>query len=109
MTNTNTKEFMTKVQTTILEHFDDLEALKNEIKNYINNFSYKFAKTMVEYGCFDCYYSQVAETMAGWFDCSVDEIWQYYKDDEQKLWNSYINIIAKNLRCIANGKRVYIN
>ena len=105
---TTSKEFMQKVQKTILSHFDSIDALKSEIKNYYNQFGYNFGKTMVEYGCFDCYYSQVAETMAWWFNCSVNDIWKYYKDDEQKMWDMYINLISRELRHIKAGNKSYI-
>lgn len=109
--NTNTKAFKTKVQSDLIGFFDagkdgligDFNALK-----YIKN-DYQRALHMVEGGCFDCYYNHVADTMAKWFDCSTDEIWSYYKDDEDKLWKSYCRIVVKNILCIVTNKRCYIN
>ena len=106
--NTNTKDFMKKVQNTILSHFENKEELKKEIEHYHKNFSYKYCQTMVDYGCFDCYYSQVAETMAKWFESSINDIWTFYNDDTQKLWNMYKYLICRELEHIRTNKKVYI-
>lgn len=103
------KEFCEKIQKTILSHFDDFETLKNEINHYFNNFSWRYGKTMVEYGCFDCYYSQCAESLAEWFNMSVDDVWAYYKEDSEQLWKAYMHFICRELEQIRINKRVYIN
>ena len=105
---TTKKEFMQKVQETILSHFEDLESLKAEINNYFKNFGFRYGETMVQYGCFDCYYSQCAESIGKWFEMSVDDVWAYYKDDEDRLWKSYKYFIARELEHIRNNKKVYI-
>ena len=110
MTNTNTKEFMKKVQTTIVKDFEwDADRINNQFKvfTYLPT-NYIKAKELVMGGCFDCYYSQVANTMAEWFNTTADGIWAYYKDNEQKMWESYVHIMAKNIVCLAEGKRVYL-
>ena len=94
---TNTKEFCRKVQETILKHFDDFESMQNEINHYYKTFGYKYAKTMVEYGCFDCYYSDCAESIAKWFNITVEETWHYYKEDTEKLWQWYIYFISREI------------
>lgn len=110
MTNTNTKEFMAKVQDTIVNDFEwTQERILNQFKVFTNLYgNYAKAKELVTGGCFDCYYSQVANTMAKWFNTTTDGIWAYYKDNEQKLWENYVHIMAKNIVCIAEGKRSYI-
>ena len=105
---TTKKEFMEKVQKTILQHFDNVESLKNEINHYFKIFGYGYGVTMIEYGCFDCYYNDCADSMAGWFDCSVDDIWAYYKEDSQKLWQWYIHFIVRELEHIRTNKKCYI-
>ena len=107
MTRTTTKEMMAKIQNSILAHFEDVESLKSEINHYFKNYGYRYADTMVQGGCFDCYYSQCAETMANWFDCTVDAIWKYYKEDSGKLWESYKHLICRELEHIRND-RIYI-
>ena len=104
----NTKDFMQKVQNTILAHFDNLDTLKSEINHYYKNFGFNYADTMVQYGCFDCYYSQCAESIAEWFNISVDDTWAYYKNDSQKLWDWYKHFICRELEHIRTGKKVYI-
>lgn len=112
MTNTNTKEFMAKVQSSIIDEDFTKEDLKKQVDCLINNrvnvLPYHAGAEMVQGGYFDCYYSQVAETMANWFDCTVAEIWAYYKNNEQKLWTTYKHIMAKNIECIYTNKRCYI-
>lgn len=110
MTNTNTKTFMVKVQNDLISYFENgKDGLISQFKtlDYFNN-NYQRALHMVQGGCFDCYYNHVAQTMSGWFDCSVDEVWSYYKEDESKLWDSYCKIVAKNVVCIATNNRCYI-
>lgn len=106
---TNTKVFSKKVQEHILSHFDSYESLKNEIDHYFKNFGYGFGNTMVDYGCFNCYYSQVAETMTKWFEYdNVNDLWAYYKDDSNKLWNTYKSLISRELNHIKNNYKNYI-
>lgn len=110
MTNTNTKQFMAKVQNDLITYFETgKEGLINQFKalDYFNN-DYQRALHMVQGGCFNCYYNHVAQSMADWFNCSVDEIWTYYKNDEGKLWDSYCHIVAKNILCIVTNKRCYL-
>lgn len=106
MTNTNTKQFMAKVQNTIINEFEwNQDKLIKQLQVFIHLYGdYNRARELVLSGCFDCYYSQVAETMATWFDCTVDDIWAYYKDNSQKIWDSYVHIMAKNIVKIVNGK-----
>lgn len=110
MTNTNTKEFMAKVQKTIVNDFEwDANRINNQFKVFTNlPTDYLKAKKLVTGGCFDCYYSQVANTMAKWFNTTSDRIWEYYKDNGVKLWDAYVHIMAKNIVCLATGERVYI-
>lgn len=109
--NTNTKDFMTKVQKMIKEDFGwSPDRIKDQIKVFSNlPTTYAKCKELVTGGCFDCYYSQVAETMAELFECSTDEIWKYYKNNEQKSWGTYCHIFAKNLECMATGRRCYVD
>lgn len=108
--NTNTKVFMAKVQKMIKEDYGWTPVrIKKQIKVFLDSSTiYAKCKKLVTGGCFDCYCSQVAETMAELFDCSVDEIWKYYKNDEEKLWAAYCHIFAKNLKCMATGERCYL-
>lgn len=109
MTNTNTKKFMAKVQNTIINDFEwNREKLINQLKVFTNIPSqYQRARELVLGGCFDCYYSQVATTMAEWFGTTTDRIWEYYKEDSEKLWDSYVHIMSKNIIKIVENK-IYI-
>ena len=109
--NTNTQFFMKKVQQMIKEEYEwTPDRIKEQIKVFSNLPTiYAKCKELVAGGCFDCYYSQVAETMAKLFSCSVDEIWKYYKNNEQRLWEVYVHIFSKNLECMATGSRCYVD
>lgn len=107
--NTNTKEFMTKVQNTIVNDFEwNAEKLKNQLEVFNDFTTYQRARRLIEGGTFDCYYSQVANTMAEWFNTTSDGIWAYYHDDADKMWETYIHIMAKNIECLVEGRRVYV-
>jgi hypothetical protein len=51
----------------------------------------------------------VAETMAELFETTSDRIGAYYKEDGGNMWEVYKHIFAKNLCCLAENNRVYIN
>ena len=108
-TNTNTKAFKAMVQKFIVNSFDNLDSFKQTFKNCktYNKTKYQAACYMVEGGCFDCYYNDVAQTMADWFDCTSDNIWQYFEDDSEKLWSAYIHIIAINIVNIIDNLKYF--
>lgn len=90
--NTNTAEFMNRVAAYISRYYPDINDLHHDSD------SAGGIKDLIIGGGFDCYYSQAAESMAEWFQCSVDDIWSYYKEDGGKLWDVYAGILAKNIR-----------
>jgi hypothetical protein len=109
--NTNTKKFMKKVQEIIVDRWEWTPERINEqfkVFSWLPN-NYQKAVYLVEGGAFDCYYSQVADTMAELFETTADRIWQYYHEDGGKMWKVYKHIFAKNLCCLAENNRVYIN
>jgi hypothetical protein len=109
--NTNSKEFMKKVQSFIVNDWEwTPERIKSqfEVFNWMPN-TYQKAKYLIEGGAFDCYYSQVADSMAEFFNTTADRIWAYYHENGSKMWDSYVHIMAKNLVCLAENKRNYLN
>ena len=97
---TTTKEFKNRVRKTILAHFDSLKSARAEIEHYKRNFGYNYGETMCQYGCFDCYYSQCEESMANWFNITIDEVWAYYNEDTDRLWENYKHFIKRELEHI---------
>lgn len=88
---TNSKIFMDKVAETIRNRYPNVADLAADVE------SAGSAAALVEGGGFDCYYSQVADTMATWFDEPVDEVWSYYKDDGSRMWDVYLRIMGRNI------------
>ena len=111
MINTSTKEFMKKTQEYILNNFNyTIEGLRADVNAAEWNCRWTRQKAIrfIEGGGLDCYYFQCADTLADLFNVSINDIWAYYKDDNQKLWESYIDIMSKNITCMVDGVRCYI-
>lgn len=90
--NTNSREFMDRVWAWIKGRYPEVSDLANDVK------AAGGVEELIEGGSFDCYYRQAAESMANWFQCSDDDIWAYYKENGERLWEVYSAILAKNIR-----------
>lgn len=96
---TNTKQFSARVERAILDRFT-LEELKNNfagVKAIRKDTDEQAARALVDGGCFDCYQSQVAETMAGWFDETPAEVVEYYRGNFPKMWNIYAGLMTREI------------
>ena len=108
----NNKAFNTKVQEYIRAYKQDytLENLRREIKSLETQTCglFKACQKWVQGGCLACYTSQVAQDLADLFECSVEKTMEVFKDDSDKMWTYYVNLMSRELCHLVENKRVYI-
>ena len=108
----NNKVFNTKVQEYIKACKEDytLEDLRHEIKGLENKTCglFKACEKWVQGGMPACYYWDVVQDLADLFDYSVDRVWEIFDNDEFKLWNYYVRLMARELCHLVKNERVYI-
>lgn len=109
MKNSNTIEYKKQVQQFIVNSFDSFDNFKQTFSNcHYRRSNFQTAIYMVQGGCFDCYYNDVADRLAEWNSTTNGRIWEHFKDDTEKLWDYYCHILAMNICNLIDNKRVYI-